>query len=47
MDAILDFILQESSTLTPEVMIRFFFVVLIVREIFAILHDLIDFSRRF
>lgn len=47
MDAILDFILQGSGTLTPEVMIRFFFLVLIIREIFAILHDLMDFSRRF
>ena len=47
MDSIVDFILQGNGTLTPEVMIRFFFVVLIVREIFAILHDLIDFSRRF
>ena len=47
MDYIVDFILQGSTTFTPEVMIRFFFVVLIVREIFSVLHDLIDLSRRF
>lgn len=47
MDYIVNYILQGEASFTPGVLIRFFFVVLIVREVFGILHDLIDFSRRF
>ena len=47
MDYIVNFILQGDISFTPAALIRFFLVVLIIREIFGILHDLIDFSRRF
>ncbi len=47
MDYIVDYILQGAVDFTPGVLLRFFFVVLIVREVFGILHDLVDFSRRF
>lgn len=47
MDYIVNFILQGELNFTPAVLIRFFFVVFIIREIFGILHDLVDFSRRF
>lgn len=45
MDTIVNYILQGQTSFTPDVLIRFFFLVLIIREIFGILHDLIDFRR--
>lgn len=47
MDYLVNYILQGQTSFTPDVLVRFFFLVLVIREIFGILHDLIDFSRRF
>lgn len=46
MDYIVNFILQGQTGFTPEVLLRFFFVVLLLREIFSILNTLIDTCRR-
>lgn len=46
MDYIVNFILQGQTGFTPEVLLRFFFVVLLVREIFGILDTLVDTCRR-
>ena len=47
MDYLVNYILQGQTSFTPDVLVRVFFLVLVIREIFGILHDLIDFSRRF
>ena len=47
MDVIVTYILQgQTSILHPDVLLRFFFCVLLVREIFSILNSLIDTCRR-
>lgn len=46
MDYIVNFILQGQASFTPEVLLRFFFVVLLLREIFGILNTLVDTCRR-
>lgn len=46
MDHIVNFILQGQASFTPEVLLRFFFVVLLLREIFGILNTLVDTCRR-
>ncbi len=46
MDHIVNFILQGQTSFTPEVLLRFFFVVLLLREIFSVLNNLVDTCRR-
>lgn len=45
MDYIVNFILQDAGSFTPAAMIRFFFLVLIICEIFSLLHDLAGLRR--
>lgn len=46
MDVIVTYILQGQTSFTPDVLLRFFFCVLLVRKIFSILNSLIDTCRR-